>query len=63
MILGAQSALSLMALLLTGCGGTSRGTEYYTVARPIYTSRAEVLTDPTARQILGHNETRRRVCR
>ncbi len=52
-----------MALLLTACGATGRGTEYCAVARPIYTSRADVLTDPTARQILGHNETWARVCR
>ncbi len=59
----AISAVSLTALLLTACAATGRGTEYCAVARPIYTSRADVLTDPTARQILGHNETWAAVCR
>ncbi len=51
-----------MALLLTACGGTGRGTEYCALARPITVSKADVLTQRTADQMLKHNETWRDNC-
>lgn len=53
---------SLLAVLLSGCG-TTAGPEIKIVdtgcdwTRPIYMSRADILTDGSARQILAHNET------
>jgi hypothetical protein len=63
MRLTAKLFASLTALLVTACAPTgpvtSGGCEW---ARPVYVSRSDVLTDGTARQILTHNETWRRVC-
>lgn len=56
--------LSLI-LLLTACNTTGRVTEVSSGCgwtRPILVSREDVLTDLTARQILAHNETGRRLC-
>lgn len=63
MMRAATLTACLMALLLTGCGATGRGTEYCVLARPIMVSRADVLTDGTARQILEANETWKRLCK
>jgi hypothetical protein len=49
-------------LLLTGCATGGPATEFCVVSRPILVSRADVLTDETARQLLSHNETGARVC-
>ena len=53
-----------LALLLNGCATSGRATEGSDCAwaRPILVSRDDVLSDLTARQILAHNETGRRVC-
>lgn len=54
-----------LALLLTACTTTGRATEVTTGCewtKPILVSRQDVLTDLTARQILAHNETGRRLC-
>lgn len=53
-----------MALLLSACG--TNGVvinDYCILFSPIRVSRADVLTDGTARQILAQNETWGRVCR
>jgi hypothetical protein len=45
-----------MVMLLTSCENASPETDAFCVkAQPIYISREDVLTDATARQILGHN--------
>ena len=50
-------------LCVSGCGlvgnGTNAGCEW---AKPIFTSKDDVLTDGTARAILTHNETWQAVC-
>ena len=48
--------------LLAGCAIGGPGTDPCGAWRPIYVSRADVLTDGTARQILSHNEAGRRIC-
>jgi hypothetical protein len=48
-------------LLLSGCAPGS-GTDACGPWKPIYVSRHDVLTDGTARQVLAHNETGRRIC-
>ena len=59
----ATLSASLTALLLTGCAingpATSGGCEW---VQPIYISRADVLTDGTARQVLAHNEAWQAIC-
>jgi hypothetical protein len=37
--------------------------EFCAIADPITVSRADVLSDHTARQVLAHNETWARLCR
>jgi hypothetical protein len=51
-----------MLVLLTGCAATGPGIDPCGAWRPILVGRADVLTDGTARQILAHNETGRRLC-
>lgn len=48
--------------LLAGCSSIGAGTSACSGWRPVYVSRADVLTDGTARQILAHNEAGRRLC-
>lgn len=51
-----------MALLVNACAldgygiESARKSDFCAIARPIYISRADVLTDGTAREILNHNE-------
>lgn len=52
-----------MATLLAGCATGGPATDPCGAFRPILVSRADVLTDGTARAILAHNETGRRLCR
>lgn len=59
--IGRWSAL-LLATLLAACGSGGAGTSPCSGWQPIYVSRADQLTDGTARQILAHNETGRRLC-
>ena len=62
---GTGSRIAFVALvtapLLTSCGNDGRATDC-AWARPIYTSRADQLTDGTARQILTHNDTGAEIC-
>ena len=54
-----------LALLLSSCATNGRVTEAVSGcawARPILVSKADVLTDQTARQILAHNEAGRALC-
>lgn len=49
--------------LLSGCATNGVGTDGGCAAfRPIYTSRADALTDGTAEQLLAHNLTGARLC-
>lgn len=48
--------------LLAGCSIGGAGTDICGPWRPVYVSRADVLTDGTARAILVHNETGARLC-
>ena len=48
--------------LLAACAQSGAGTSACSGWRPIYVSRADVLTDGTARQVLAHNETGARLC-
>jgi hypothetical protein len=52
----------LTALLLSGCATAGRVTDACGPWRPIYVSKADVLTDGTARAILAHNETGAKLC-
>jgi len=54
-------AMLVMAPLLTSCGTSGHATDF-AWTRPIYISRADVLTDGTAREILVHNETGGEMC-
>lgn len=49
-------------ILLVSCTMTGRDREYCKVSRPILISQADVLTDETARDILAHNLTGKRLC-
>ncbi|ALG72133.1 hypothetical protein VY88_02990 [Azospirillum thiophilum] len=54
----------MLLALLSGCATSGAGTEGGCAAfRPIYTSRADMLTDGTAEQLLAHNLTGARLCR
>lgn len=57
-------ALTLPAMLgLTACGTSGHATNTFcTAARPIYMSKADKLTDGTARAIVGHNEVGAKLC-
>lgn len=51
--------------LLAACATNGRATDQgngCAWARPILVAQGDVLTDLTARQILAHNETGRRLC-
>ena len=53
-----------MGMLLASCSATGPVTsEFCAIADPITVSRADVLSDHTARQVLAHNETWARLCR
>ena len=53
----------LVLALLTGCEMSGRGIDAACGAfRPVYVSRADVLTDGTAEQVLAHNLTGARLC-
>lgn len=49
-------------LLLSGCASGGAAIDACGPWRPILVSRADVLTDLTARQVLAHNETGHRLC-
>jgi hypothetical protein len=51
-----------LAALLTSCAPISRGIDYCAVAAPILISKQDVLTDGTAKQILGHNRFWQKEC-
>jgi hypothetical protein len=48
--------------LLAGCASGGAGTSPCAGWQPILVSRADVLTDGTARQVLAHNEAGRSLC-
>jgi hypothetical protein len=55
--------LSVIAVLIAGCGIDPGATDVACDwAAPIRPSRADQLTEDTARQILIHNETGARIC-
>jgi hypothetical protein len=47
----------LAILILLGACAPGSVTEFCAVARPIFPSRTDVLSEGTARQMLAHNET------
>lgn len=50
-------------MLLLACATSGPVTsDFCAVARPIYISRDDQFTCPTARQILDHNETGKTLC-
>lgn len=54
---------AILLALPSGCAGGGRGIDAACqLYRPIYVSRADVLTEGTAVQIEAHNETGARVC-
>ncbi len=54
----------ILLALLSGCATNGARTEGGCAAfRPIYTSRADALTDGTTEQLLAHNLTGARLCR
>lgn len=54
--------LSVTVALLAGCGTDGRYQTDCDWAEPIRPSRADQLTDGTARQILVHNESGAQLC-
>jgi hypothetical protein len=51
-------------MLLSGCASTGPAISgFCEVAQPIWISKADALTDGTARQILAHNETWATICK
>lgn len=59
----ASRTWSLVSLiLLSACGSAGPVTDACGPWRPILISRADALTEETARQILIHNETGARLC-
>jgi hypothetical protein len=60
---GRFGVILLGSLILTsGCVTIGPATNFCSIAEPILISRQDVLTDGTARQILAHNETGRKLC-
>jgi hypothetical protein len=55
-------ALLASLTLLGGCAGIGAGIDPCGPWRPILVSRDDALTDATARAVLAHNLTRRRLC-
>lgn len=55
------AALPILTLLMS-CETSGPGIDSCAWTAPIYISREDVLTGETARQILAHNETGRRLC-
>ena len=54
----------ILLALLSGCATNGAGTDGGCAAfRPIYTSRADALTNGTAEQLLAHNLTGAQLCR
>jgi hypothetical protein len=51
-----------MAMLLAGCAAGPGPSSYCSVARPILVEAADVLTPPTMRAIVEHNETGEALC-
>ena len=52
-----------MMATLQSCSGTnSVNSTFCLIAHPIYISPDDKLTDPTARQILDHDDTGRKLC-
>jgi hypothetical protein len=52
-----------MALLLTSCAAIGRANNSYCqIAKPIYISQDDVLSDATAREVLEHNRTGKKIC-
>lgn len=51
-----------LAILLASCAGTGAGTDACAPWRPILVAETEVLSHATARAILAHNRTGRRLC-
>jgi hypothetical protein len=52
-----------MALLLTSCAGTGRANNSYCqIAKPIMIGPEDALSDTTAREVLEHNRTGRKIC-
>lgn len=52
-----------MAMLLTSCAKIGRANNSYCqIAKPIYIAPEDVLTDTTAREVLEHNRTGKKIC-
>jgi hypothetical protein len=51
-----------LAMLAASCAGTGGGGEACAPWRPVLVSDADVLSEATARAILAHNRTGRRIC-
>lgn len=78
-MLNLTRAVCLMALLLTsfvvtGCAGlrtqsqvekeiAATAPEFCATAKPIYIAKTDQISDDTARQILAHNLTGRKLCK
>ena len=57
-----NATLIAAAMLLASCAGTGAGAEACGPWRPVLVSDADVLSEATARAILAHNRTGRRLC-
>ncbi len=56
--------IALAILMLTSCatGGPASSQSYCSIAKPIYIDKADKLTTPTLRAIVGHNEVGAKLC-
>lgn len=53
----------LLILMLIGCSSNQPvASEFCAVAKPIYLAQADDLTVETLKEIIGHNETGRKLC-
>ena len=64
MMMRLPALLSVIAALLAGCATEHQGPRLMVCdwAAPIRPTRADQMTDATARQILAHNETGAQLC-
>lgn len=58
----AKLMVCLTGLLVTSCASIGAGDSFCLIAKPIYVSPRDTLTDDTARAILTHDETGARIC-
>lgn len=54
--------LLALPILLANCAGTGAGSDVCLAWKPILIDTQDELSEPTARQILAHNQAGRKLC-